>query len=248
MSIRIGTSGWSYDHWKGGFYPASLAKRRWFDFYAERFNTVEVNATFYRNFKDSTYEQWRTRVDEDFRYVLKVPRLISHRRKLHQVADLIADFTRSARLLGNRLGMLLLQLPPHLPCIPQRLDEALRAFPSPAQVAVEFRDPGWLNDEVFSLLKSHGANFCNADHPEQALRGIVTGSTGYLRLHGRRTWYTDDYTRDELRSIAQTAHKMRQQGAAEVYIFFNNDYAAHAPHNALTLARICQQSETNGHG
>jgi uncharacterized protein YecE (DUF72 family) len=238
MTIRVGTSGWSYDHWRGGFYPDRLAKNRWFEFYAEHFNTVEVNATFYRRFKDTTYHNWRDRAPNDFRYVLKVPRLISHRHRLHDTTELIADFTRSARLLENRLGLLLLQLPPNLPYQPQLLDTALHDFESPSLVAVEFRDEHWLTEEIFTLLRQRGVNYCNPDHPQHALTDIITGGTGYLRLHGRRSWYADNYSQEELHSVAETARKMEQQGVKEVFIFFNNDYAAYAPHNASALTQL----------
>lgn len=238
MTIRIGTSGWSYAHWKGGFYPEQLAQSRWFGFYAEHFNSVEVNATFYRMFKDSTYLKWRDLAPQDFRYVLKVPRLISHRHKLHEVEGLIAEFCRSAGLLGNRLGLLLLQLPPNMPCKPERLAAVLDAFETPSRVAVEFRDERWLTDEIFSLLENRGAIYCNPDYPQHPLTGILTGQDGYLRLHGRRNWYTDDYDHEALHAIAQTAQQMQQQGAKEIYIFFNNDYTANAPRNAAELMRI----------
>jgi uncharacterized protein YecE (DUF72 family) len=238
MTIHVGTSGWSYDHWQGSFYPDRLAKKRWFDFYAERFNSVEVNATFYRSFKDSTYHNWRDRAPDNFRYVLKVPRLISHNHRLHDTAALIADFNRSAHLLGNRLGLLLLQLPPNLPYQPQRLDAALQDFDSPSLVAVEFRDERWLTEETFALLRQRGANYCNPDHPGHELTSIVTGKSGYLRLHGRRAWYADNYTQEELRGVAEMARNMEQQGAKQVFIFFNNDYAAYAPHNATALSQL----------
>jgi uncharacterized protein YecE (DUF72 family) len=144
--------------------------------------------------------------------------------------------------------MLLLQLPPDLPYMPERLDSALRAFMPASLVAVEFRDERWLTDEVFSLLKSRGANFCNPDYPQHPLSEIVTASNGYLRLHGRRAWYTDDYTYDELSSIADSADKLQRQGAEEVYIFFNNDYAAHAPYNASALSqRLCMVNPASVH-
>ncbi len=238
MAIRVGTSGWSYDHWRGGFYPEKLAKGRWFDFYAQQFNTVEVNATFYRRFKDSTYRKWFDRAPEHFRYVLKVPRLISHSHRLHGVSALIAEFTRSASLLNHKLGLMLLQLPPNMPYEPDRLDSALQAFESPWLVAVEFRDEYWMCEEVFALLRARGANYCNPDDPDHALSDIVTGDSGYLRLHGHRVWYADHYTDEELHAIAETARRMLDQGAKEVYVFFNNDYAAYAPDNAASLSRL----------
>lgn len=134
--------------------------------------------------------------------------------------------------------MLLLQLPPGMPYKPERLAAALDAFDLPSMVAVEFRDARWLTDEIFSLLENRSAIYCNPDHPQHPLSGIVTGQAGYLRLHGRRAWYSDDYTPEELRCIVETAKTMQQQGANEIYIFFNNDFAAHAPHNAIALSRL----------
>jgi uncharacterized protein YecE (DUF72 family) len=151
---------------------------------------------------------------------------------------LIADFSRSACLLGNKLGLLLLQLPPNLPCQPQLLDAALHEFTHPSLVAVEFRDQRWLNEEVLTLLRNRGANYCNPDHPQHELTTIVTGDIGYLRLHGRRAWYTENYTHKALCSVALTARTLEQQGAREVYVFFNNDYAAYAPHNAMALSQL----------
>jgi uncharacterized protein YecE (DUF72 family) len=128
MTIHVGTSGWSYEHWRGGFYPEEMAKSRWLVFYTEYFNTVEVNAAFFRRFKDSTYRKWLDRAPENFRYELKVPRLISHRHKLKDVNGLITEFTHSASLLNHKLGLLLLQLRPDMPYEPERLDSALQAF------------------------------------------------------------------------------------------------------------------------
>jgi uncharacterized protein YecE (DUF72 family) len=238
MTIHVGTSGWSYEHWRGGFYPEKLAKSRWLDFYTEHFNTVEVNATFYRRFKDSTYRKWLDRAPENFRYVLKVPRLISHRHKLKDVNGLISEFTRSASLLNHKLGLLLLQLPPDMPYEPERLDIALQAFEFPSLLAVEFRSECWMCEEILAMLRARGANYCNPDDPDHALSDIVTGDIGYLRLHGRRAWYADHYTDEELRDIAQTASRMLERGAKEVYVFFNNDYAAYAPDNAAALSRL----------
>ena len=238
MAMRIGTSGWSYEHWKGRFYPDSLAKSHWFDFYAQHFNTVEVNATFYRRFADRTYHKWREQAPEGFRYVLKAPRLITHRHRLQHVADLIADFCRSFRLLEEKSGLMLVQLPANLPYDPQRLQTALHCFDDPSRVVVEFRHPQWLTPEVFSLLENLGAGYCNPDSPEHQLSGLLSGRYGYLRLHGRRQWYADNYRQGELRSIAKTARQLQAQGAQEVFIFFNNDFEGYAPANAAALLQL----------
>jgi len=248
MTIYVGTSGWSYDHWKGVFYPEGLARHRWFSFYAARFNTVEINATFYHRFQDKTYEKWREQAPAGFRYTLKVPRLITHRRQLHDVAALVAEFDASAHLLGETLGMVLLQLPPNMPYQPQRLQDALNAFSEPSRVAVEFRDPRWMTEEVLTLLAHCGASLCDADYPGQALTGMLTGHYGYLRLHGRRQWYADPYSAEELAQIATTARALQSQGAKAVYVYFNNDFGGYAPANALSLMTLlgshCRHAST----
>lgn len=231
----IGTSGWTYDHWKGSFYPAEVAKSRWFDYYATQFATVEVNATFYRPFADQTYHKWRERAPANFTYVLKVPKLITHRKYLAEARDEISAFWRSASLLQAKLGLILLQVAPDTPFDLERLRQAILAFGDPHRVAVEFRRGDWLNDEVLALLSDLGSVFVNADSPRMRLMDRVTSQVGYIRLHGRTHWYLHDYMPDELDEIAETAHRMSAKGARVVYIFFNNDFEGHAPRNALAL-------------
>ena len=199
----IGTSGWTYDHWKGNFYPSDLPKSRWFVYYASQFSTVEVNATFYRNFKDQTYLNWKERTPEGFAYVLKAPRIITHRKYLLDVEEEIATFSRSYALLKDRLEMILLQLAPKTPYDPERLQKALQAFPDPRKVAVEFRHTIWYGAETEDLLRSLGTTFCNVDSPRQKLTCILTSDRAYIRLHGRKHMYSYDYPDDELDEIAE---------------------------------------------
>jgi len=234
----IGTSGWTYDHWKGSFYPESLPKSRWFDYYASRFSAVEINATFYRAFKDQTYVKWRARAPRGFGYVLKVPKNISHRKNLVDVEADVQVFCQSAALLEDRLEMVLLQVAPGVPYDLERLRIALLAFDHPDKVAVEFRNPRWFTGEVEGLLRAFGATFCNPDSPRQKLTDILTSNRAYLRLHGREYWYSYDYSHDELVEIAGLARELAHRGANRVYIFFNNDFEGHAPANALDLLDI----------
>jgi uncharacterized protein YecE (DUF72 family) len=236
----IGTSGWSYAHWKGAFYPENCPQSRWFDYYAARFRAVEVNATFYRRFKEITYQQWRQRAPAGFKYVLKAPRLITHRRYLKDAADLIREFWRSATLLEDRLGLILLQLAPGTPVELERLEQALRAFPDPTRVAVEFRHRDWYTPEVKDLLSELGAVFCNVDSPRTKLQDWLTAGTAYIRLHGRERWYAHDYTPAELKEITATARRLAAQGAGTVYLFFNNDFHGYAVRNALTLRTMLE--------
>lgn len=238
----IGTSGWVYPHWKGLFYPSELPQSRWFEYYTTQFSSVEINATFYRTFKEQTYLKWRDKAPEGFRYVLKAPRLITHRKYLEGVEDDIERFWASASVLGERLGLILMQIAPGTPYEPERLRRALGAFPEPDKVAVEFRRKEWFSEEILSLLRDLGVTFCHADSPRTQLRNWLTSDIGYLRLHGRKRWYAYLYSEDELRQIARLAQEMVGGGAHTVYIFFNNDFEGYAPQNALTLKSLLSQS------
>ena len=235
---HIGTSGWVYDDWKGRFYPASLSRSRWFEYYSSQFSTVEVNATFYRAFKDDTYLGWKKKAPKGFCYVLKAPRTITHQKYLIDVEEDIQNFIRSGLLLDDLLGMILLQVAPSTPYDLKRLKQALLAFPDPSIVAVEFRNPDWLSTETETLLRDLGVTFCNADSPSQKLTHVLTSKRAYIRLHGRRNWYSDFYEDDELVEIADIARDLARSGASEVYVFFNNTYLANACVNAKSLIKL----------
>lgn len=234
----IGTSGWSYPHWRGSFYPTEWPKSRWFDYYAQVFRTVEVNATFYRRFKDTTYRKWRDRAPDGFVYVLKVPGFITHRKHLKDADAEIVSFWESAALLGGKLGHVLLQLSPRTPYDLTRLRSALVAFADPGRVAVEFRDARWLTEDTKELLAQLGSVFCSADSPKTRLLDWVTSDAAYIRLHGRTEWYRYNYSPREIEEIADLARRMAELGARTVYVFFNNDFEAHAPSNARALAEV----------
>jgi uncharacterized protein YecE (DUF72 family) len=236
--VYIGTSGWTYDHWKGCFYPPDLAKSKWFDFYAARFNAVEVNATFYRSFGEKTYLGWKERAPAGFGYVLKVPKAITHVKMLRNVEEDIFAFSQSAHLLADTFEMFLLQLAPGMPCDPGLLRSTLQAFPDPGRVAVEFRGRQWLTPEMERLLSSLGAAFCNADSPGHPLTDILTSDRAYLRLHGHDNWYASDYSDVDLQRLAGLIRHLRDAGAKQIYVFFNNDFGGHAPANALSLRHL----------
>ena len=236
--ILIGTSGWTYDHWKGVFYPVDLPKSHWLAYYIANFQTVEINATFYRPFKDQVYHGWWEKAPEGFVYVLKAPRIITHRKYLEHVEQDIEDFWRSANLLEDKLGLILLQVAPGTPFDLNRLRLVLLAFGDPHKVAVEFRHKDWYSDEVRRMLEELGVTFCNADSPRNKLTGWVTSQSAYIRLHGRKRWYSYDYSTQELEEIAEMIREMVGSGARRVYVFFNNDFEGNAPRNALELMGI----------
>lgn len=234
----VGTSGWSYPHWQGIFYPADHPKSRWFEYYAGKFSTVEVNATFYRFFKDQTYHNWRDKAPENFKYVLKAPRLITHRKYLKDAQEQIKEFWPLASLLEDRLGLILLQPAPSTPYDPDRLKKALLAFGDPRKIAIEFRHNRWLTEGTRELLQEVGSVFCTADSPKTELVDWVTSDIAYIRLHGRKQWYSYNYSAQELHEIADLTKRMTRLGAKRIYIFFNNDFEGHAPKNALTLLEM----------
>lgn len=234
----VGTSGWTYDHWKGRFYPDTLPKSRWFDYYANQFSSVEINATFYRTFKDQTYMRWKERSPHDFGYVLKAPRLITHRKFLVEVDELAKVFYHSCALLEEKFKLILLQVSPQIPYDLDRLYKALLAFPDPGKVAVEFRRPEWYCQETFEMLQSIGATICNVDSPRKNITALLTSDQAYLRLHGRKHWYCYNYSEAELREIAGLAKELARRGATRIYIFFNNDFEGYAPANTLAIQHM----------
>lgn len=170
--------------------------------------------------------------------MLKAPRFITHRKHLKEAEEQIESFWRSAALLEDTLGLILLQLAPSTAYDPDRLKQALLTFGDSRKVAVEFRHKKWLTEEIRDLLKETGAVFCTADSPESELMDWVTSDSAYIRLHGREQWYAYDYSLQELREIAALAKSMARLGAQKIYIFFNNDVNGYAPRNALMLLEM----------
>lgn len=234
----IGTSGWSYDHWKGAFYPQNLPKSRWFEYYAEKFPAVEVNATFYRTFKDQTYQKWYDQAPDNFKYVFKAPRLITHQKYLKDVDGVIKSFWKSASIVKEKFGLILLQLAPKTPYDPELLKNALLTFGDPHKLAIEFRNEQWFTEEIKDMIKEVGAIFCAVDSPKIQLMDWVTSDTAYLRLHGRKKWYSHNYSDEELAEVENLINSMKKSGAKQFFIFFNNDFEGFAPKNAFDLLKI----------
>jgi uncharacterized protein YecE (DUF72 family) len=242
---QIGTSGWSYAHWHDQFYPKTIKKKDWFAYYVKKFSTVEINATFYHFFKDETYHHWYEQAPAGFQYALKIPRLITHRKYLKAVSRYINNFEKSARLLKEKLGLLLMQLPPNMPYELNRLKNALAAFQDASKVVVEFRHSKWITDEAIDLLKQYNATFCCVDSSTFQLKDpIVTSNNAYIRLHGKDVGYDYHYTKADLMTLATFMKKLVKKGAKTVYVFFNNDGHAYAPNNALALKQRIEDTVT----
>ncbi len=243
LTCYIGTSGWSYEHWDKRFYPEKQPKTRWFQYYASKFNSVEVNATFYRSFKDKTFHKWYHQAPGKFKYIFKVPQLITHRKYLKNIEEQARRFCDSISLMEDKLGLALMQLAPKTGYDPELLKNAIRAFDDPSILAVEFRNDSWIREETVRLLKDEGAIFCNTDSPKQEFKEWYTSGKAYFRLHGKNDWYRYDYSDNELDNLVKMIEKFGQQGGKEAYVFFNNDFEAHAPYNALKVMEKLNKSK-----
>ena len=230
--LRIGTSGYQYDHWKGLFYPEPLPKRSWLAFLSERFDTVEINNTFYHLPSGKTFDTWRDTAPAGFRFALKYSRYGSHLKHLKDPQDHVPAFLERARRLGDCLGPILVQLPPSWKIDLGRLAGFLRAAPRRQRWAVEFRNTTWLCEETYSVLRASKAALCIHDMIENHPRA-VTADWVYLRYHGRDG---GDYPHQALAAEAARIREYLARGL-DVFAYFNNDACGYALSNAVDLKR-----------
>src|ERR1051325_526797 len=187
MDVRVGTSGYSYPPWKGSFYPEDLPNARMLGYYGERFQTVEINNTFYRMPTSKLLAQWASQVPPGFRFALKASQRITHQKRLKDAGEPVEYFFRTAAELGERRGPTLVQLPPNLKKDLPRLEAFLALLPPDARAALEFRHESWFEDDVFAALRARGAALCVAESDQLQPPLRATADFGYLRL--RRTAY-----------------------------------------------------------
>lgn len=235
MRGRIGTSGWQYKHWKGDFYPERLPSTKWLAHYGERFDTVELNSTFYRLPKAGTFAQWADQVPADFLFSVKASRYLTHIRRLREPQEPVQRLLNSTESLGKKRGPVLLQLPPTLKRDAEALSAVLRAFPKAVRVAVEFRHESWYSNDVRRVLERHGAACALSDNEGHKSPLWRTADWTYVRFHAGRASPPTAYGRQALRTWASdlAAH---WSGSDEVFAYFNNDANGCAPRNAATFA------------
>jgi uncharacterized protein YecE (DUF72 family) len=235
--VRIGTSGWHYDHWIGRFYPEKLRKESWLEYYAQHFDTVEINNTFYHTPKEQTMVNWREKVPAGFLFAVKASRYITHIKKLHNTAEEVARFCALADLLEDRLGPILYQLPPSLHKNLDRLDEFISSLPKRRQAVLEFRDKSWYDQDTFDLMDKRGVALCVHDMGDKAPPRLVTGPIAYVRFHGTSGRYAGNYPDHILQDWAGWL-KAQIPNVRAIYAYFNNDVSGHALNNARTLKQI----------
>lgn len=236
-TVCIGTSGWHYKHWIGTFYPEKFPASRMLEFYTRFFDTVELNNTFYRLPPPSGVDNWRESTPAGFRFAVKGSRFLTHMKKLKDPEPGIQRFFERVDPLGRKLGPVVFQLPPFWDADPERLEAFLCALPPRRRYAFELRNATWHNQEIYGILRRHNAAFCIFEI-DRFFSGIeITADFTYVRLHGPGGKYQGSYSDDTLREWAERIRQWRNELRA-VYVYFDNDQAGYAAHNALTLKRL----------
>jgi uncharacterized protein YecE (DUF72 family) len=239
VPTHIGTSGWSYPHWDGVLYPPGTSSAKRLGRYIERFATVELNASFYHWPRDSTFAGWRERLPPGFLLSVKAPRGLTHGRRLREPEVWIDRISSAWHTLGDRRGVLLVQLAPDDERDDARLDYFLSRVPSWLKVAMELRHPSWHDEAVFALLERHATAYCVMSGAKLPCILRATADFVYVRMHGPDTdaLYAGSYSDDDLRWWADRIREWSSAGK-EVYVYFNNDGYGHAVRNADTLREL----------
>ncbi|MFD6400233.1 DUF72 domain-containing protein [Nocardia sp. NPDC060249] len=238
MTMYVGTSGWQYRDWRGVLYPPGLPVRQWLEHYSRAFATVESNNAFYRLPSRENFAGWRERTPAGFVMAVKASRYLTHIKRLRDPAEPVHRLLDRAEGLGDRLGPILLQLPPTLRADPALLDDCLRCFPDTVRVAVEPRHDSWWTDEVRDILRSRGAALTWADRDSRPISPRWrTTDWAYLRLHAGRATPLPSYG---TQALSGWAHRLLDTWSpdADSYVYFNNDHGGAAVRDAVTFAHL----------
>lgn len=235
--IRIGTSGWVYQHWKERFYPADMPQRDWLPYFAARFPTVEINNSFYRLPSEDAFRRWRADSPAGFLFAVKASRFVTHIKRLKDGKEPNELFWSRARHLGDKCGPILYQCPPRFPVDAARLRAFIQTVPKQVPVAFEFRDRSWETDEVFQILDEHGAAFVYAEWPGVEVPDVLTGGWAYIRFH-KGGPVLPGYSR---RKLERWADRIASLPARDVYVYFNNDQMGAALRDADLLERMLSE-------
>ncbi|MEV4071586.1 DUF72 domain-containing protein [Nonomuraea fuscirosea] len=234
MTWLVGTSGWQYRDWRGPLYPEGVPQRLWLETYAAEFATVESNNAFYRLPSPESFAAWRDRTPPGFVMAVKASRFLTHIKRLADPEEPVARLMGAASELKDKLGPILLQLPPTLKADPGRLDRCLSCFPAHVRVAVEPRHPSWWSEEVRAILTARSAALCWADRRSRPTGPLWrTAGWGYVRLHEGRAGF--EYGERALRTWAG---RIREAGWPDACIYFNNDPGGAAVRNARRFATL----------
>lgn len=242
--IRVGTSGWSYDDWIGNFYPKDLEKADFLEFYAGRFNTVEIDSSFYGIPRISTVEKWYESVPVDFKFSAKFPQKITHDSDLTDVDDLLEKFLKTMSALKEKLGPLLLQFPYSFkPDMTANLEKFMSKLPGEFVYVIEIRNKKWLDEKFYDSLRKRSIGLALLDHPWMPRPQVVTSKTLYVRFLGDRNQLPDKFTHeymdrsDDLKSWKNLIRALEEK-VDDFYGYFNNHYSGHSPTTAEKFLKI----------
>ncbi len=236
--ILIGTSGYNYNHWRNIFYPPELSTKEFLNYYQKFFSTVEINYTFYHFPKESTIKKWFEISADNFLYSAKVPRLITHLKKLSNCNEELKRFLDTISKLDKKLGILLFQMPPSFKFSQENIEkilsikEQIRNF----NFTFEFRHQSWFENEI-SILTENKLSIATVSAPRLKFKIFDSSSHIYIRLHGKNAWYSYDYTEEELHEIAKLIFPLLEKEKT-IWIYFNNDFGGFAVKNAMRLKEI----------
>lgn len=239
-AVLIGTSGWSYSHWKGPFYPSDTKGDGMLDYYCQHFPSVEINSTFYHLPKKTTLEHWRDNTPDGFVFSVKASRYITHMKKMKDPQQSLGVLFDRVAALGDKLGPILFQLPPNWHYNEERFSLFLGSLSKDFRYAMEFRDQSWLREESYNLLAEHGAAFCIYELNGFISPRQVTSDFVYVRLHGPEGPYQGKYDNQTLAGWAGAFSTWYSQGKS-IYCYFDNDEAGYAAQNALALQSMLQK-------
>ena len=240
-TINIGTSGWSYKHWRGTFYPENLKVKDQFLYYQKMFNTVEINNTFYKMPADATLQNWENQVSDDFVYVIKANRFITHMKKLHNPEDSLLIFMEKLKYLEKKLGPILFQLPPYLELDLQLLEDFLMALSNKNRYVFEFRHASWYVPELYQLLEKYNCAFCIYELAGHISPIKITADFVYIRLHGpTAAKYQGSYSYTVLKEWADQCIQWLK--TKDVFVYFDNDEKGYSAFNALSLKKLVENN------
>jgi uncharacterized protein YecE (DUF72 family) len=240
--MRIGCSGWQYASWRGRFYPRELAMARWLEFYAQAFDTVEVNNSFYRLPEKKTFANWAHRTPDGFLFAVKASRYLTHLKRLLTPGPPLRRLFSRVKGLGPKLGPVLYQLPGQMMKDVPRLAYMIKRLPRRADVrhVIEFRHPSWYSADVFALLEASRVTLCLHDRTGSPIREPIVGPFMYVRFHGASGSYHGGYGRTMLDRWAAVLVEQARAGR-EVFAYFNNDPDAQATRDAIMLRTLVQR-------
>jgi uncharacterized protein YecE (DUF72 family) len=240
--LYLGTSGWNYAHWKRTFYPKEVTQKLWLEFYAQRFQTVELNNSFYRLPSPEQFASWRDRSPADFIFTVKMSRFLTHVKRLREPQEPVERFLTHVAPLGKKLGPILMQFPPTFKIDLGALEETLALFPDDKRVVVEFRHDSWFTEETLALCEKFGVAWCLADRLSKPITPVWRSTDwAFLRFHEGLANPHPCYGRSALQTWVERLRQMHGTGA-DIYVYFNNDPRACALKDARTFGRMAQRA------